>query len=537
SVDESMITGESIPVSKTVGDSVVGATINQNGALKIRATKVGQDTVLAQIVRLVQEAQTQKPPIQRKADAIAGVFVPIVLSIAAITFFGWILLAQPWMRALSFSIAVLVAACPCALGLATPTALMVGIGKGAQYGILIKTGAGLETIPQVDTIVFDKTGTLTVGKPKVTDVIPNGDIEIENILSLVAAVEKNSEHPLAEAIVQYAEEKGIILPPVEEFSSIPGKGVQALIAGSTILVGNDNYLMEYGVDIRPLEAHLQVLQEGGKTAVFVAKDGNLLGLLAVADTLKDHSVLAVSRLQDLGLKVIMLTGDKTRTAQAIAKRVGIDRVLAEVLPGDKASEVQRLQSKGHIVAMTGDGINDAPALAQANVGIALGSGTDVSVETGDIILVKDDLRDVVAAIELGKKTMSKIKQNLFWALVYNLTLLPIAAGLLFPFTGLILRPEFAALAMAFSSVSVVTNALLLGRFHPKQQLDLESDSAATAESASMIAIDPLCKMEVEISTSKLHSDYKGKRYYFCSSHCKSMFDKNPAKYENQDVLS
>jgi Cu+-exporting ATPase len=529
-VDESMVTGESMPISRTVGDPVIGATLNQNGVLKIRATKVGQDTVLAQIVRMVQEAQNQKPPIQRKADAIAGVFVPIVLGISLITFLGWIILAQPWVRALSFGIAVLVAACPCALGLATPTALMVGIGKGAQYGILIKTGAGLETIPQVDTIIFDKTGTLTLGNPTVTDIIPNCNIKIADILTLVGAVEKNSEHPLAEAITKYVEEKEIQLPPVEEFSSVPGKGVRALIAGSSILVGNDNYMKENGVDINPLASHLPLLQEGGKTTVFVAKDGNLIALLAVADTLKNHSAHAVSRLQDLGIEVLMLTGDKTRTAQAIAHRVGINKVLAEVLPGEKANTVQRLQSEGHIVAMTGDGVNDAPALAQANVGIALGSGTDVSVETGDIILVKDDLRDVVSAIELGSKTMSKIKQNFFWALIYNFTLLPIAAGLLFPFTGLILRPEFAALAMAFSSVSVVTNALLLGRFHPKQDLDIKSESVVDEKSTMAIAIDPICKMKVDISIAELYSDYEGKRYYFCSSHCKSKFDEDPAMF-------
>ncbi|MFX1562515.1 MAG: heavy metal translocating P-type ATPase [Promethearchaeota archaeon] len=535
-VDESMVTGESIPVSRTAGDSVIGATLNQNGILGIRATKVGQDTVLAQIVQMVQEAQTQKPPIQRKADAIAGVFVPIVLAISLVTFLVWIILAQPWVRALSFGIAVLVAACPCALGLATPTALMVGIGRGAQHGILIKTGEGLETIPQVDTIIFDKTGTLTIGKPTVTDIIPKSNTKIEEILTIVGAVEKNSEHPLAEAIVQYVQAKEIKLPSVEDFSSIPGKGVRGLIDGSPILVGNDILMMENGVEISPLASQLSELQEGGKTTVFVAKDGSLIALLAVADTLKDHSAHAVLRLQDLGIEVLMLTGDKARTAQAIAHRVGINRVLAEVLPGDKANEIQRLQSEGHIVAMTGDGINDAPALAQANVGIALGSGTDVSVETGDIILVKDDLRDVVSAIELGKKTMSKIKQNFFWALIYNLTLLPIAAGLLFPFTGLILRPEFAALAMAFSSVSVVTNALLLGRFHPKQHLDIESVSDVGEEPIPAIAIDPICKMKVETSAAELFSDYKGKRYFFCSSHCKSTFDNNPTQYEDQDIV-
>jgi Cu+-exporting ATPase len=470
SVDESMVTGESIPVSKTVGDSLVGATLNQNGVLRMRATKVGQDTVLSQIVRMVEEAQTSKPPIQRKADAIAGVFVPIVLLLAAITFIGWIVLAEPWVRALSFSIAVLVAACPCALGLATPTALMVGIGKGAQYGILIKTGAGLETIPRIDTIVLDKTGTLTVGKPTVTDVIPARNRTTAEALSLIAALEKNSEHPLAEAITRYAQEQSIEIPPVDEFEASSGRGVRGRVGKSIVLVGNDRFMTEHGVNLGEFKEHLRTFEEAGKTTVFAAKDKRPLALLAIADTLKPSSQSAVQSLQKMGIATLMLTGDKKRTAQAIAQRVGVKEILAEVLPGDKAKEVKRLQKKGHIVAMAGDGVNDAPALAQADIGIAVGSGTDVSLETGDIILVKDDLTDVVTGIDLGKKTMSKIKQGFFWALIYNFVLLPVAAGLFMPF-GIMLRPEWAALAMALSSVSVVTNALLLGRFHPKQQTE------------------------------------------------------------------
>lgn len=479
SVDESMVTGESIPVSKTVGDPLVGATLNQNGVLRMRATKVGQDTVLSQIVRMVEEAQTSKPPIQRRADAIAGVFVPIVLLLAAITFIGWILLAEPWVRALSFSIAVLVAACPCALGLATPTSLMVGIGKGAQYGILIKTGASLETIPRIDTIVFDKTGTLTVGKPTVTDVITAGHATAAEALSLVAALEKNSEHPLAEAIIRYAQEQNIEIPRVEDFEAFSGKGVRGRVKKSLVLVGNDRFMTENGINLSQFKGNLRALEDEGKTTVFAAKDKHPLALLAIADPLKPSSQHAVQSLQKMGITTLMLTGDKKRTAQAIAQRVGIDRILAEVLPGDKANEVKRLQSRKHIVAMVGDGINDAPALAQADVGIAIGSGTDVSLETGDMVLVKDDLTDVVTGIELGKRTMSKIKQGFFWALIYNFILLPIAAGLLTPF-GIMLRPEWAALAMALSSVSVVTNALLLGRFHPKQYAELsdEPDDAA-----------------------------------------------------------
>jgi Cu+-exporting ATPase len=470
SVDESMVTGESIPVSKTVGDPLVGATLNQNGVLRMRATKVGQDTVLSQIVRMVEEAQTSKPPIQRRADAIAGVFVPIVLLLAAITFIGWILLAEPWVRALSFSIAVLVAACPCALGLATPTALMVGIGKGAQYGILIKTGAGLETIPRIDTIVLDKTGTLTVGEPTVTDVITAGHTTAAEALSLIAALEKNSEHPLAEAITRYAQEQNIEMPPVEDFEAFSGKGVRGRIGKSVVLVGNDRFMSENSISLGEFKGHLKALEEAGKTTVFAAKDKHPLALLAIADPLKPSSQRAVQSLQEMGITTLMLTGDKKRTAQAIARHVGIKEILAEVLPGDKAREIKRLQGKNHIVAMAGDGINDAPALAQADVGIAIGSGTDVSLETGDIVLVKDDLMDVVTGIDLGKKTMSKIKQGFFWALIYNFILLPVAAGLLMPF-GIMLRPEWAALAMALSSVSVVTNALLLGRFRPKEHAE------------------------------------------------------------------
>ncbi len=467
SVDESMVTGESLPVSKHAGDAVVGATMNQNGVLTVRATKVGQDTVLSQIVRMVEEAQAQKPPIQRMADRIAGVFVPIVLFIAFSTFAIWFLISgQDWVRALSFTIAVLVAACPCALGLATPTALMVGIGRGAQLGILIKSGAGLEIVPKIDTVVFDKTGTLTVGRPTVTDIIPAKGVEAEQALALVAAVEKNSEHPLADAIVKYAGEKSIEIPTAIKFAAISGRGVRAEVDGAVIRVGSDVFMRENSIDITELEVHLEGLQREGKTTVFAAKNDEPLVLLGIADTLKDNSAQAVERLQQMGIDVIMLTGDKERTAQAIARNVGIEKVLAEVLPGDKASQIEKLQSQGQVVAMTGDGVNDAPALAQADVGIALGSGTDVSVETGDIVLVKDDLMDVVAAIELGKRTMTKIKQNFFWALIYNLILLPVAAGLLSPFV--ILQPEWAALAMTFSSVSVVTNALLLGRFKASQ---------------------------------------------------------------------
>ncbi len=535
SVDESMVTGESIPVSKKTGDVVIGSTINKNGVLKIKATKVGQDTVLSQIVRLVEEAQTQKPPIQRKADAIAGVFVPIVMVLAATTFLVWLYLIPDWVLSLSFMIAVLVAACPCALGLATPTSLMVGIGTGAEHGILIKTGAGLELIPKVDTVVFDKTGTLTVGRPTVTDVVVAADVETTDVLRLVAAVEKNSEHPLAEAIVQYTEAAGISIPESTEFISITGQGVSAVVEGSTILIGNDRFMTDNGIDISELQEQVQTLQEEGKTTVYAGKDGKPLALLAIADTLKESSGEAVSLLQKMGIEVLMITGDKERTARAIARSVGINNVLAEVMPGDKASKVKSLQDEGRVVAMTGDGVNDAPALAQSDVGIALGSGTDVSVETGDIVLVKDDLIDVVEAIKLGKKTMAKIKQNFFWALVYNIALLPLAAGVLYPSTGIVLVPEFAALAMAFSSVSVVTNSLLLGRYTPGQHDDDTSDHEPSETAEPVVAVDPICKMDVDTATAELYSDYDGKRYYFCAAVCKKTFDENPAQYKDADV--
>ncbi len=541
SVNESMITGESIPVSKKVDDAVVGGTINETGILVIEATKVGSDTVLAQIINMVEEAQTHKPPIQRKADAIAEKFVPFIILLSLVVFSIWLVLIMftpwypglTWVTALGFSIAVLVAACPCALGLATPAALMVGIGRGAQLGILIKRGEGLEVIPQVDRMVFDKTGTLTTGKPIVTDIIPAGDIGSSEALTLIATAEKYSEHPLANAIVQYAEANKIQFLEIDDFDSITGKGVKALISGFTIDVGNDTYMRENDVDIGELEPHLAQLQKEGKTTIFAAKDGKLLALIAIADTLKPHSALAVELLQKMGIQVVMLTGDKQRTAEAIGREVGISEVIAEVLPGDKTQEIKNLQRKNHIVAMAGDGINDAPALAQADVGIALGSGTDVSVETGDIVLVRDNLLDVVTAIQLGKKTVTKIRQGFFWALIYNIILLPIAAGILYPLVNL--RPEWAALAMAMSSVSVVTNALLLQRFKPLPIADEHLKIQAITSPKSDRARDPICKMIVDTSTA-LHSDFKGHRYFFCSSHCQATFDANPEQYVAQDII-
>jgi Cu+-exporting ATPase len=541
SVNEAMITGESIPVSKKIDDSVIGGTINQTGALTVQATKVGHDTVLAQIIRMVEEAQTHKPPIQRRADAIAEKFVPFILFLALVVFSAWFILITftpwfsmlNWVAALSFAIAVLVAACPCALGLATPAALMVGIGRGAQLGVLIKTGDGLEVIPQVNKMVLDKTGTLTVGKPTVTDIIPVGDVDAQEALAFIASAEKFSEHPLGNAIIEYAEKNNVQLLEVEDFDSVTGRGVKSSVTGSIIKVGNERFMQENGIDIGELEPHLAQLEKDGKTTIFAARDGKLLALLAIADTLKSDSALAVQQFQRMGIDVVMLTGDKERTARAIARHSGIETVIAEVLPGEKAKEIERLQSEQHIVAMAGDGINDAPALAQADVGIALGSGTDVSVEAGDIVLVRDNLIDVVTAVQLGRKTVSKIRQGFFWALIYNFILLPIAAGLFYPY--LVLRPEWAALAMALSSVSVVTNALLLGGFKPIPVSPLKPVEEKTQSSKSKLAIDPVCKMKVETATD-LYSDFHGIRYYFCSAHCKITFDANPSEYADPNDM-
>ncbi len=534
-VDESMITGEPVPVNKNVGDLVVGGTVNKNGVLRVRAKKVGKDTVLSQIVRMVEEAQTNKPPIQRKADAIASVFTPVILILSIATFLFWtIIMSTGWDLALNFTIAVLVAACPCALGLATPTAIMVGIGKGAQYGILIKTGDGLETIPVIDTIVFDKTGTLTIGRPTVTDILLLGTLSEDEALGLIAAVENNSEHPLAEAIVYETKERGIDIASSKDFSYTTGKGVSATINGKVIHVGSNQFMVDNSIDFSKLESHALMLQQQGKTTVFAAQDEKALAIIGISDKLKTSSVQAVDTLKKLGIEVWMITGDKLETAKSIASTVGIDSVLAEVLPSDKAEQVKILQKEGRIVAMVGDGVNDAIALAQADVGIALGSGTDVSVESGDIVLVRDNLLDVVTGIQLGKSTMTKIKQGFFWALIYNIILLPIAAGLLYPSLGLVLRPEFAGLAMALSSVSVVTNALSLNRFKPAKAETIDSGVLRAAYREGEVAIDPICKMKVEIATADLFSDYQGKRYYFCNQYCKDTFEANPEKYEEKD---
>ncbi len=468
-VDESMVTGESIPVEKKVGDTVIGATINKHGSFEFRANKVGADTMLAQIIRLVEDAQGSKAPIQAYADRISAWFVPTVIGIAILTFFVWyLILGQSLTFALLTFVSVIVIACPCALGLGTPTAVMVGTGKGAEYGILIKGGEPLEAASKIQVVVFDKTGTLTKGEPEVTDIvgISNNEPGITNILlQLAGSLEDTSEHPLAEAIVKRAKAGGVALLSVTGFQAVPGYGVEGVIEGKKYALGNRKLMARQGFDTTSVEAELQKLEDAGKTAVILAGEASILGLVAVADTLKDTSVVAVKTLQDMGIATYMITGDNARTAAAIAREVGITRVLADVLPQDKEKEVKKLQEKGLRVAMVGDGINDSPALAQADVGIAMGGGTDVAMEAGDIVLVKNDLRDVVQAIELAKSTMIKIRQNMFFALFYNVVGIPIAARVFMSF-GILLRPELAGLAMAFSSVSVVSNSLTLRGFRP-----------------------------------------------------------------------
>jgi Cu+-exporting ATPase len=468
SVDESMVTGESLPVEKKTGDLVIGATINKTGTFKFEATKVGKDTVLSQIVRLVQEAQGSKPPIARMVDVIASYFVPVVISIAIITFVVWYFFGPHPALTYAFLnfVAVLIIACPCALGLATPTSIMVGTGKGAENGILIRGAEALETAHQLTTIVLDKTGTLTKGEPSVTDVIESEKLAKKEILALAASAEKGSEHPLGEAIVKKAKEENLNLLTPKDFQAIAGHGIEAIVDSKRVLLGNLRLMEDKKVSLNGLLSKAEQLSNEGKTPMFLAVDGVTGGIIAVADTLKENSKEAVRALHQMGLEVVMLTGDNKRTAVAIANQIGVDRVLAEVLPEMKAEEVRRLQSEGKKVGMVGDGINDAPALAQADVGIAIGTGTDVAMESSDITLIGGDLRGIVTAIALSKATIRNIKQNLFWAFAYNTILIPVAAGVLFPFFGILLNPIFAAGAMAISSVTVVSNALRLRRFKP-----------------------------------------------------------------------
>ena len=464
-VDESMMTGESVPIEKKVGDTITSATINQNGSIDYQATRVGSDTTLAQIVRLVEEAQGSKAPIAALADKISLYFVPIVLGLATLSTLGWYFLAGESLSfSLSIFIAVLVIACPCALGLATPTAIMVGTGKGAENGILIKSGQALEAAYQLDTIVLDKTGTITVGKPSLTDLLPLGDLNRSDLLQLIASAEQHSEHPLAQAILEAAEKEGLDLLPVSHFEAIVGRGLAAQVEGKHLLVGNESLMKDKNIDSSAFQEQLLELSQEGKTAMFVAIDGQLAGILAVADEMKSSSLKAVQELQSMGLEVIMLTGDREETATAIAQKAGIQKVIAGVLPDGKATAIKNLQEAGKKLAMVGDGINDAPALVQADVGIAIGSGADVAIESADVVLMHSDLQDVVKAIKLSQATIRNIKENLFWAFAYNTLGIPIAMGLLHLFGGPLLNPMLAGLAMSLSSVSVVANALRLGRF-------------------------------------------------------------------------
>jgi Cu+-exporting ATPase len=468
-LDESMLTGESLPVDKGPGDEVFGATLNTMGSFTFRATRVGKDTMLAQIITLVEQAQGSKAPIQRLADYVASIFVPAVLGIAVLTFVAWALFGPPPALTLAILnlVAVLIIACPCALGLATPTAIMVGTGKGAEHGVLFKNAASLEIAHKLQAIILDKTGTLTQGKPAVTDIVTHNGFEEGRVLRAAASAERGSEHPLGQAIVEAARSRDIPLESSREFAAIPGHGVRASLETQRVLIGNRKLMQDEGVSFGKLDEVAERLAGEGKTPMFVAIDAHGAGIIAVADTLKPHSKAAIQALHDLGLEVLMLTGDHRRTAEGIGRQLGIDRVLAEVLPQAKAEQVQRLQAEGKRVAMVGDGINDAPALAQADIGIAIGTGTDVAMEAADITLITGDVRGVVTAMQLSRRTMRTIKQNLFWAFIYNTLGIPIAAGVFYPFLGILLQPVFAAAAMAMRSVSVVSNSLRLRRFRPE----------------------------------------------------------------------
>jgi Cu+-exporting ATPase len=539
-LDESMVTGESLPVEKKEGDEVIGATINRTGSFQFEATRVGKDTTLARIVRLVEEAQGTKAPIQRLADIIASYFVPTVIGIAIITFIIWYFLGPS--PALTFAflnfIAVLIIACPCALGLATPTAIMVGTGKGAEHGILIRSAGALERFYKIDTLLLDKTGTLTEGRPEVTDIIAVAPFSEDEVLGLAAAVEHDSEHPLGEAVVRAARARQLKIQSTSDFTAIPGYGAAAVVTGKKLLLGNLKLMQDRGVFLDGLAEPAEKLFTNGQTVTFLAMDGRAAGILGLADTLKPNAADVVAEMRRMGINVAMVTGDNRRTADAIARQAGIDRVLADVLPENKSGEVKKLQDEGRLVAMVGDGINDAPALAQADVGIAIGTGTDVAMETGDITLISGDLAGITTAVSLSRRTMRTIKQNLFWAFAYNVILIPVAAGVLYLAFGNrgvpsglhfilgdygFLNPILAAAAMAASSVTVVSNSLRLRSFRPPR-LTVER------KGGTIMAIDPVCKMEVDEKKAPATSEYKGKKYYFCAMGCKKAFDANPEKY-------
>jgi len=542
SIDESMVTGEPIPVTKGPGDGVIGATINQTGAFRFRATKVGKDTMLAQIIKLVEQAQASKAPIQRLADLVASYFVPSVIFIAIGTFVLWFDFGpSPALTfALVSAVSVLIIACPCALGLATPLSIMVGTGKGAEHGVLIRSAEALETAHKLHTIVLDKTGTITRGEPALTDVVLVGSVSKDKLLRLVASAERSSEHPLGQAVVSGAEERGISLAEPSDFDSVTGRGIEARVDGSAVLVGTRQLLADRGVDASPLETAAERLSEQGKTAIYTAVDGAAAGVIAVADTLKEDSPRAVRALRDLGLEIVMITGDNRRTAEAVARQVGIGRVLAEVLPEDKANEVRRLQDEGKLVAMVGDGINDAPALAQADVGIAIGTGTDVAIEAADVTLISGALEGVVTSVTLSRATMRNIRQNLFFAFIYNIVGIPIAAGALYAATGLLLNPMIAAAAMALSSLSVVTNANRLRTYRPAElpprgttldeaNVEVHEDEAGKEEEMATVR-DPVCGMEIDSATAAASEEHEGTTYYFCSESCHQRFEAAPDHY-------
>jgi P-type Cu+ transporter len=528
-VDESMVTGEPMPATKRAGDTVIGATINTTGSLRVRAVKVGSDTMLAQIIKLVQQAQASKAPIQRLADAVSGYFVPVVIAIAIATFTVWFTAgpAPALTLALVSAVSVLIIACPCALGLATPLSIMVGTGKGAQAGILIRSAEALETAHKLGTIVLDKTGTITAGRPSLTDIRPARPWGEDELLALVAATEADSEHPLATAIAAGARERGLALPAATGFDSVTGKGVQATVDGHTVLAGNARLLGGAGIGTTGLDQIAAELSADGKTPVLAAIDGRPAGVLAVADPVKDESAAAIAALRRLGVEVVMITGDSARTAAAIARQVGVRRVLAEVLPEHKAGEIRRLQAEGAVVGMVGDGINDAPALAAAGVGLAIGTGTDVAIESADVTLISGSLAGVVTAIALSRATMRNIRQNLFFALAYNAVGIPVAAGVLYPFFGIRLSPIIAAAAMALSSLSVVTNA---GRLRRWRATPLPTASPAAGEplvdtgTETAEVTDPVCGMSVDPASAPERRVTSSGTVWFCSAHCAAAFD-------------
>ena len=540
-LDESMVTGESIPVTKGTGDTVIGATINQTGSFRFRATKVGKDTVLAQIIQLVEQAQGSKAPIQRIADLIASYFVPAVMFITVAIFIIWFHFGPDpaFTFALVSGVSVLIIACPCALGLATPLSIMVGTGKGAQNGILIRSAEALETAHKLHTLVMDKTGTITRGKPTLTDVIPMGDLGEADLVRLVASAERSSEHPLGQAIVEGAAERGIQLVEPGDFQSVTGKGIRVRVDGRQVLIGNRRLLADAGIDTGEMAPWAE---EQGKTPMFVAIDGRPEGIVAVADTVKEDSIAAVATLQGLGLEVVMITGDNPRTAEAIARQVGISRVLAEVPPEGKSLEVKRLQSEGKIVGMVGDGINDAPALAQADVGIAIGTGTDVAIESSDITLISGELQGVVTAVTLSQSTMRNIKENLVFAFGYNTVGIPIAAGLLYPFFEITLSPMIAAAGMALSSLSVTANA---NRLRTYRRPALAASEASGSENQTIIDVqiyepekgedmatvkDVVCGMDIDPNTADYQMEHQGKTYHFCSNPCHAKFMAEPQNF-------